>query len=187
MFRNHVRSLHAGLVTLALLATHSQVARAQQAPKPAAEVQRWTALAGKFDGEATLTIAGKTTRFVLHHENRVIADGFGLLAHEEADVPGMGRYVAENLVGWDTGRKQLHLLTVSNDPYTHDHAGTYRDASHLTLRYDGMSDGKKLVEILPIEIVSANEYKFRSTLTIAGEGPVVFTADMKRTGETSSR
>jgi len=174
------------LATAALVAPLAN-AHAQQPPQPAPEIARITALAGKFDGEAKVTMNGQTTTFTLHHTSRVIAGGFGLQVHEEADIPGLGHYEAENLLGWDAGKKQLHLLTVTNDPYTHDHAGRWTDATHATLRYEGLQDGKKLVEVIPMVVPSADEYRFQSTLTIAGQPPQQFEATMKRVGEMSSR
>ena len=162
-------------------------ARAQDMPKPAPEIQRITALAGTFDGEAAYTVGGKTTKFTLHHVNKVIAGGFGLATHEQADVPGMGRYEAENLFGWDAGRQMLHLFSVTSDPNTHDHAGQWTDARHATLRYEGLRDGKKLVEVIPMEVLGPDEYRFRSTVTVAGQPPEVFEATMKRVGTLSSK
>ena len=151
-----------------------------QAPTPAPEIQRITALAGTFEGEAAYTVGGKTTRFRLHHVNKVISGGFGLAAHEDADIPGMGHYEAENLFGWDAGRRRLHLFSVTNDPNTHDHSGPWSDATHARLRYEGLRDGKRLVEVIPLEVVSANEYRFRSVTTVAGAAPEIFEATMKR-------
>lgn len=119
--------------------------------------------------------------------NRVIAGGFGLQTHEEADIPGIGRYEAENLFGWDSGKRQLHLFSVTNDPYAHDHAGPWTDARHATLRWEGVHDGRKMSEVLPIEVVSADEYRFHSTVTIAGKAPETFDGVMKRVTSTASR
>lgn len=181
MFMDRRSSTHAALLLLlALCAATPGVARAQQPPQPAPEITRITALAGNFEGEAAYTAGGRTLKFTLHHVNRVIAKGFGLATHEEAELPGLGHYEAENLFGWDAGRRQLHLFTVTNDPIAHDHAGPWTDATHATLRYEGLSEGKRIVEVLPIEIVSPNEYRFRSTTTKPGQAPEVFEATMKR-------
>ena len=177
----------ASLIAATVLFSAAGRTRAQEAPKPSPEIQRITALAGTFDGEAAYTVGGKTTKFTLHHVNKVIAGGFGLAAHEEADVPGMGHYEAENLFGWDAGRRMLHLFSVTSDPNSHDHAGTWTDTRHATLRYEGLRDGKKLVEVIPMEIVSADEYRFRSTVTVAGQSPEVFEATMKRVDTLSSK
>jgi hypothetical protein len=126
-------------------------------------------------------------QFTLHHTNKVIAGGFGLAVHEEADLPEMGHYEAENLFGWDAGRKQLHLYSVTSDPYTHDHAGRWSDATHLTLRYEGLRDGKRLVEVIPMQVVNANEYRFRSTLTVTGQPAEVLEAVMRRVDGMSRR
>jgi len=181
-----IRKPIAALAAAIVLAA-TGIARSQEPPKPSPEIQRITALAGTFDGEASYTVGGKTTKFTLHHVNKVIAGGFGLAAHEEADVPGMGHYEAENLFGWDPGRQMLHLFSVTSDPNTHDHAGKWTDAHHATLRYEGLRDGKKLVEVIPMEVVNADEYRFKSTLTVAGGSPEVFEATMKRTGALSSK
>jgi hypothetical protein len=178
-------------ITLALLATlvlaRQQASHAQETPQPAPEIKRMTALVGTFEGDAAYTAAGNTTHFTLHHVNRAIVGGFGLQTTESADIPGMGHYEAENLFGWDAGRKQLHLYSVTNDPYTHDHAGPWTDATHATLRYEGMRDGKKLVEVIPMEIVGADEYRFKSTITVDGKNPEVFVATMKRVRDMSAR
>jgi hypothetical protein len=155
-------------------------ARSQQAPTPAPEIQRMTALAGTFEGQASFTSGGKTVQFKLRQTNRVISGGFGLAAHEEADLPGMGHYVAEDLFGWDPGKKQLHLFTVSNDPNTHDHAGRWADATHASLRYEGLREGKRYVEMIPLEVKGPDEYIFKCTSTLDGGAPEVFAADMKR-------
>lgn len=172
----------AAVVVLASVALRG-AARAEEmaAPKPDPALAKLLALAGTFDGEAAITMDGKTTKFTLHHENRVIADGFGLLAHESADVPGLGHYSAENLFGYDAGSKQIHLLSVTNDPNTHDHKGTWIGAKTLQLRYDGILDGKKYVEVIPMTVVGPDEYRFESTVTLGGKPYQKFAADMKRT------
>lgn len=162
-------------------------AHSQEAPKPAPEIQRITALAGTFEGEASFTQAGKTVKFALHHQNRVIAGGFGLACHEEADIPGLGHYEAEDLFGWDVNSKTLHLFSVTNDPDTHDHAGRWSDATHATLRCEGQHSGQRMVEVLPLEIVGPNEYRFRSNVTLNGKPDDQFTAVMKRVGTDSAR
>lgn len=171
--------LAAAMLTMATSAL-STPTRAQEPPRPAPEIRRMTALAGEFAGDAQFTTGGKTVRFTLHHTNRIAAGGFGLAVHETADVPGVGRYEADNLVGWDTSRRQLHLFTVTNDPYTHDHAGRWSDATHAELRYEGVREGRKLVEVLPLEVVGADEYRFRSTVTVPGRPSESFVATMKR-------
>ena len=177
MFTLH-RSFHGAALAIAAAVIFSPSAQAQ-APTPAPEVRRLAVLAGTFEGEASYAAGGKTVRFRLRHENRVIAGGFGILTHEEADIPQLGHYEAENLFGWDTGRRRLHLFSVTNDPNTHDHAGTWSDATHARLRYEGLRDGKRLVEDIPFELVSANEYRFRSTSTVGG-ATEIFEATMKR-------
>jgi hypothetical protein len=181
MFTIKTMSTRAAAVALvALLALAPRAARSQGVPRPAGEIRRITALAGEFDGDASYTSGGRTVRFTLHHTNRVIAGGFGLACHEQAELPGLGHYEAENLFGWDAGRRMLHLFSVTTDPNTHDHAGAWRDSMHVTLRYEGLRDGQRIIEVIPFEIIGPDAYRFRSTVTVPGQSPEVFEATMRR-------
>jgi len=167
------------LFAVAFVTAFSVVAHSQETPKPAPEIQKLAVLAGSFDGPATYTIDGKAMNFTLHHVNRVVAGGFGVLCHEEADSPEIGHYESENLFGWDAGRGRLHLFSVTTDPNTHDHSGRWTDATHAFLRYEGLRDGKRLVEEIPFELVSPDEYRFKATVTVAGKKAETFEATMK--------
>jgi hypothetical protein len=180
------------IAAIALIAATLGISRAShaadQTPKPSPEIQRMTVLAGSFQGEASYTPAGaQPIRFTLHHTNKVIAGGFGLACHEESDSPELGHYEAENLIGWDEGGRKIHLFSVTTDPNTHDHAGAWTSPSKVTMRYEGLKDGKKYVEVIPMEIVSANQYRFKATTSVAGKVTGVFEADMKRVESMSSR
>ena len=98
----------------------------------------------------------------------------------------MGPYEGDNLFGYDRGRGQIHLFSVTNEPNTHDHKGRWTGPHTLELRYDGMLDGKKYVEVIPMTVVGANEYRFRSTVTLGGKLMQTFEGDMKRV-QTSAR
>jgi len=186
MKTNFPRTLALAAVAAVLAATTLIVhepARAGEpsAPKPDPAIQRLLTLAGTFDGDASLTMDGKTTRFRLHHENREVSAGFGLSAHETAELPGLGHYEAENLFGYDAGRGQIHLFSVTNDPNTHDHKGTWTSSNTLQLRYEGLLDGRKYVEVIPMTVVGPDEYRFKSIATLDGKPYQTLTADMKRT------
>lgn len=180
--RTAVHPVVTGLfLAVAILAGGRQVARAQEMPKPSADIQRLAFLAGTWEGNATVTMNGKTSHFRLRHENRSIAQGFGIECRETADSPEIGgRYESENLFGFDPGRGEIHLLTVTNWAETHDHKGKWADDKHFTMRYEGVADGKPMVEEIPVTIVSNNEYRFKSTVTIDGKIDSTFEADMIR-------
>jgi hypothetical protein len=188
----HTHRMHAvAAIGFAAALTLTAAARAESpapAPTPAPEIQKFLAIAGTFEGDASYTPAdGQPMRFTLHHTNRVISGGFGLGCHEESDSPEMGHYEAENLFGWDAGGRKLHMFSVTTEPNTHDHAGTWISPTKGRFRYEGIKDGKTYVEEIPFELVSANEYRFTATTRVAGKVTGVYQATMKRVENMSSR
>jgi len=168
------------VVTLIALAA-AQPARADDAaPRPPEAIQRLATLAGRFEGTASYTVDGKTMQFTLHHENRVAANGFALECIESADSPELGHYASVNIFGFDPGRGQLHLYTVDNLGDAHDHIGNWLGDRDAYFRQEGVVDGKPEIEEIPFTMVSPNEYRFRSIVTVAGQPASVFEATMKR-------
>jgi hypothetical protein len=150
------------------------------AAKAPEAVQRLAMMAGRFEGAASYTVDGKTVRFTLHHESRISAAGWGLETTESADSPELGHYASINIIGFDPGRGQLHLYSVTNMGDCHDHSGNWLTADQAYFREEGFVDGKPMIEEIPLTIVSPNEYRFRSVTTVAGRVTAVFEADMKR-------
>ena len=147
---------------------------------PPEAVQRLSRLAGRFEGPASYTADGKTVRFTLRHESRLSAGGWALESIESADSPELGPYASVNIFGFDPGRGQLHLYSVTNVGDCHDHVGNWLSADQAYFREEGFVDGKPMIEEIPLTIVSPDEYRFRSVTTVAGQVTAVFEADMKR-------
>jgi hypothetical protein len=171
----------------ALVLTGMQPARAEDNPAPPEPIRRLAAFAGKFDGEGSLTMGGSTSPLKLHHELIPFADGWGMMVHETVTSPVLGTYLSESLFGYDIGAGRMHLFTVSNGADTHDHAGTWTDDKHLTLRYTGIKDGKPMVEDLTASFDGPDQYSFRSVVTVDGKEESVFQASMKRRTEMTRR
>lgn len=168
------------LLTAALVACIHVAARADETQAPSPEMQRLNVIIGSWEGDATAMMNGKTVHFRLHHENVPIVQGFGIQCRETADSPDIGHYESQNLLGFDPGRAEIHLLSVTNWAETHDHKGKWIDDKSFTLRYEGVVNGKPMVEVIPVTIVSNNEYRFKSTVTIDGKVDSTFEADMIR-------
>jgi hypothetical protein len=161
------------------------------AVKPPEAVQRLAPLAGRFEGTASYTADGKTTRFTLRQDSRLSAGGWGLECTESADTPELGHYASVNIFGFDPGRGQLHLYSVTNLGDCHDHVGNWLSDNQVYFREEGFLDGKPMIEEIPLTIVGPNQYRFRSVTTVAGQVTAIFEADMRRQdlamGETSGR
>lgn len=155
-------------------------AAASSLPAPPEAVQRLGRLAGRFEGTATYTAGGKTIEFTLRQESRLSAGGWGLETIESADSPDLGHYASVNIFGFDPGRGQMHLYSVTSLGECHDHIGNWLSDSQAYFREEGYLDGKPMIEEIPLTIVSANEYRFRSVTRVAGEVSGVLEATMKR-------
>ncbi len=156
-------------------------------PAPPAAIQKLLPFAGVWEGDATLTSDGQTQAVRIRHEWKPIADNWGILIHETAEMGEMGTYRSENFLGFDPGAKKVHLFTVSNMADCHDHAGQWNDDRNLFLRYDGVSEGKPLVEEIPVVFEGPDQYSFKSTTTVDGKQTAVLVATMRRQPAMTSR
>jgi hypothetical protein len=158
----------------------SSPAQAAQAAMPAQEIVKFMSYTGTFDGDATVTMNGKSTPFKLRHVNTQVAQGFGLQCNESADIPEMGHYEASNIFGFETGKNLLHLYTVSNMGDTHDHWGKWSDDKTWDVTYEGLQNGKKLVEKIHCVFDTPTSYHFTSETTVGGQFFSKFAATMTK-------
>jgi hypothetical protein len=158
----------------------SSAPTAAQAPMPAKEMSKFMNYTGTFEGDASLSLNGKTTTFKLRHMNKQVAQGFGLECDEAADIPEMGHYDAVNIFGFEPGKNVLRLYTVSNMGDTHDHWGKWTDEKTFDLTYEGLQDGKKCVEKIHCVFDNPTSYHFTSETTVGGEMFSKFSATMTK-------
>lgn len=132
-----VRRAAAGFLAAAILAGTHHSCSAQEVQKPSPEIQRLSFLAGDWEGDASATMNGQTAHFRLRHENRVIAQGFGIQSHESADSPEIGgHYEAENLFGFDrgAGRSISSLSRTGRRPTTTKESGPMTSTSRCATK-----------------------------------------------------
>jgi hypothetical protein len=179
----------AGVIAVANMASakpkekSSSANQMMEAPQPAQEVAKLMAWTGTFEGEASVSMNGKTTPFKLKHMNRQASQGWALICEEKADIPEMGRYEAVNIFGFDAGKKMLHLYTVSNMGDTHDHWGKWTNDKTFDMKYEGMQDGKPMVETIHCVFDSPTQYHFTSETKVGGQMYSTFSATMVKVGE----
>jgi hypothetical protein len=113
---------------------------AQEMPKDLANMMQFV---GKWEApDAVMTMGGKEYKFTYYSDFEKTASGSGLLMHEWADVPEMGKFDGENLIGYDPVRKQLLWYTVDNVGTTHEHTVTWNSDHEMLMQHNGMQDGK---------------------------------------------
>jgi hypothetical protein len=178
--RNIARFFAAAALAIIMTGAASPLV-AQDAPHVPDVVQQhlWP-LVGNWRGEAKMTVGGTTTTFPYTHKSMKTAGGFGLQVIDGGTIPGMGAYTGTNLFGYDAGTGTLHLFTVDNVGDVHDHAGKWAGEKNVVLRYEGISEGKPMVEIITIDFDGPRQYSFKSVVTVGGEPYQTFEATMKR-------
>lgn len=152
-------------------------AAAQEIPAP---VQRCAFLEGTWTGQATVTAQGDTLRFVLTFAVTRIANGLGYYVVGTANIPGLGAYQEASLLGYDAGKDLVHLFSVTTTGETHDHAGRFDRAGNIVFKYEGVKDGKRYVETIPMTFTSPTEFSFTSTVTVGRKVMSVFQATMRK-------
>jgi hypothetical protein len=147
---------------------------AQQAPPLPDGVNKLFAFIGNWEGEAKMTMDGKTSSQKVEHKIIKLPNGWGLQIMETGTSQGMTPYEAIDLFGYDPGEDQYHLYTISNYADTHDHKGHWIDKT-LDLQYEGLQDGKPMVEKLSITLDNPSSYHFNDNVTV--DGKQIFTME----------
>lgn len=151
--------------SLALLPLLSGIAPAQSTAMPEA-VKNMMRFTGSWEDSATRATMGDqhfTTPYFVHFT--AINDGTGLMMEEGANIPGMGKLMGTNLMGWDPNLRQMHLYSVDNMGTCHDHVGYWTGPNELYFQYQGVMEGKMFVEQIWITINDAETMGF----TLTGE------------------
>ncbi len=164
-------------ILVAAAAASITTAHAQEIP---GQIKKLYPFVGTWVGNAKMTMGGETITFKLKHVTTKVSDGYGLQTVESAVIPGLGSYHSVNLWGYDPGKDMIHLFSVTNSGETHDHSAVLANDGTMTLRYEGVADGKPYVEVIPMKLTSPKEYHFTSTVTIGGQTEAVLDVTMKR-------
>jgi hypothetical protein len=117
---------------------------AQEMPKDLTNMMKFL---GNWEASnAVMTMGGKEYKFTYYSNFEKTANGSGLLMHEWADVPELGKFDGENLIGYDPVKKELLWYTVDNVGTTHEHTITWNSDQEMHLEHNGIRDGKPYKE-----------------------------------------
>lgn len=86
-----------------------------------------------------------------------IVNGFGVRTEMDLDVEGLGKYVEQDLWGYQRWEKKVHLYSITTTAAVHDHAGNWKDDNTLVFHWEGLNEGKPATEDLTIKWVSADK------------------------------
>ena len=75
----------------------------------------------------------------------------------DLDVEGLGKYVEQDLWGYQRWEKKVHLYSITTTAAVHDHAGNWKDDNTLVFHWEGLNEGKPSAEDLTLKWVSADE------------------------------
>lgn len=172
-----IASITAALAAAALSSLAPPCAIAQEIPVP---IQKLAFLEGTWSGDATIAADGQTITFRLNFIVTKIAGGLGYYAVGSADIPGMGAYTESDMFGYDAGKDLVHMFSVTATGETHDHTGRFDRNGNITFKYEGVMNGKRYLETIPMTIMSPTEFRFKSTVTIGGKVMSTFQATMRK-------
>lgn len=142
---------------------------AQEAPPPMPDgAKKFQAFVGSWEGTGSMTMNGQTQQVNISHTTESIAGGWGTRTIETVKMPEMPTYSGVDMFGFDIGSGLTHLYTVSNYGDCHDHVGTWVDNKTLVLQYNGVLDGKPMVEMLTVVVDSPTQYHYTGQTYIAG-------------------
>jgi hypothetical protein len=115
-------------------------------------------LVGTWDVEMTVKLAdGAILRGKGKLKAQEIVDGFGVRTEMDLDVEGLGKYVEQDLWGYQRWEKKVHLYSITTTAAVHDHAGNWKDDNTLVFHWEGLNEGKPSAEDLTLKWVSADE------------------------------
>lgn len=137
---------------LLLVTAFAQQTLAQPPTSPALEsILRFE---GRWSGQATLVLEGKTFQFAYHADFKKTSDGKGLYMEEWFTSPELGEMKGSNLIGFNANDGKIHWFSVDNFGTTHDHLGTWKTADHFAMQTTEMQGGKKFVEKIDMKVRS---------------------------------
>jgi hypothetical protein len=87
---------------------------------------------------ATMQTSGKGYKFAYYADFKPAADNNGIVMHEWAIIPGMGKLDGENLAGVNMYDGKIHWFSVDNMGTAHEHIGMFSDNKHFSMQYKGI-------------------------------------------------
>lgn len=158
------------VVAIALLcASVAQRGQSQEVSSPPEQIRKLSTIVGTFEGEATMTMGGKSMKGKIRHVNSSVSDGWGFLMDEVVTMEDGSTYKSFNIVGYDAGGGKVHVFSVTNAGETHDHKGSWTKPNAVSVQYDGRWEGKPYVEKAALTLDGPDAYTLSWNATLGGK------------------
>jgi hypothetical protein len=144
-----------------------------------AEAKRLERLLGDRICEGTLTMEGNSMPVTGSWRGQVAAAGWGVAAHFDGHIEGMGSYVEDHLFGYDQETGLTHFYALTNTGNVHDHAGRWTGPDSLELVYEGAQGGKPFREVVAIA-TEGDAVHVVATEYLDGQQSAVFDARFRK-------
>ncbi len=166
------------LMTISTLLALSSFARAEDLPKPIADLERFV---GAWKATGSMTMGKDTAKVTATWACKRISAKAGVLCSLELKgIPGLPVYAETDLFGFEPNSNTYHWFSVTNAGETHDHVGKVAgiDESKLQYVYTGTQEGKPFKEVIDVTFEAGNKgLALRAETFVAGASTSVF--DMK--------
>jgi hypothetical protein len=110
-----------------------------------------------------ITLTGRGSASV-----REVSGGYGIQNNLQYTI-GESHHEETDLWGYDRWEEMIHMFAVGSDGSVQDHAGGWKDADTLELRWSGVRYGEGAEETTTISWTSADTVRIRSEETVAGK------------------
>ncbi len=141
----------------------------QMDPRAPAEIRGLGSLLGEWSGSGTFEQGGQRASVQARWSCSATSGGHGVrCALLLTGLPGMDRYEETDLMGWNGSDGLYHWYSVTNAGEVHDHAGSC-DGAVTTFQYQGVVDGKLLVERVTFTMVDARTMRVQATTTVGNQ------------------
>ncbi|MEM2970204.1 MAG: hypothetical protein QXR63_04630 [Candidatus Bathyarchaeia archaeon] len=125
---------------------------------------------GTWDVELTIKLAdGSILKGKGELNAKEIVNGFGVRTEMDLDVEGLGKYVEQDLWGYQRWEKKVHLYSITTTAAVHDHAGNWKDDNTLVFHWEGLNEGKPSAEELTLKWVSPDKITGHEIYTADGK------------------
>jgi hypothetical protein len=161
--KNILKAVITAALTFSAFFLHAQPAAPAQ---PLADLMKWD---GKWAGEATLKMEGKTYKVQYSADFEKTADGSGIQMMEGFTHPELGTYVGENLIGYNSYDKKIHWFSVDNMGTAHEHLGYWKSPTHFYMEAHEKQNGKSFVERIDANVSNAGTMEFHLVGSLEGK------------------
>ena len=166
------------LMTLSTLLALTSLARAEDLPKPIADLERFV---GTWKATGTMTMGKDSAKVTATWACKRISAKAGVgCTFELKGIPGLPVYAENDMFGYEPNSNTYHWFSVTNAGETHDHVGKVAgiDEPKLQFVYTGTQEGKPFKEVIDITFEAGNKaFGLHAETFVAGASTSVF--DMK--------